>query len=55
MEPRVETVRLQAALGIESFFTEFKQWQRITTRYDKLAANFLGFIKPAASCSGSNS
>jgi transposase len=26
----------------------YKQWRRIATRYDKLAANFLGFIKIAS-------
>jgi transposase len=30
--------------GSESFFAKLKQWRRIATRYDKLAANFLGFI-----------
>lgn len=34
--------------GIESFFARLKQWRRIATRYDKLAANFLGFIKLAS-------
>jgi transposase len=34
--------------GIESFFAKLKQWRRIATRYDKLAVNFLGFIKIAA-------
>ncbi|XUP58122.1 IS5 family transposase [Allorhizobium sp. Av2] len=34
--------------GIESFFAKLKQWRRIATRYDKLAANFLGFIKLAS-------
>lgn len=31
--------------GIEGFFAKLKQWRRIATRYDKLAANFLGFVK----------
>ena len=35
-------------MGIEGFFARLKQWRRIATRYDKLAANFLGFIKIAA-------
>lgn len=30
--------------GVEGFFAKLKQWRRIATRYDKLAANFLGFI-----------
>jgi transposase len=34
--------------GIESFFAKLKQYRRIATRYDKLAANFLGFIKLAS-------
>jgi transposase len=34
--------------GIESFFANLKQWRRIATRYDKLAANFIGFIKIAS-------
>jgi transposase len=34
--------------GIEGFFAKLKQWRRIATRYDKLAANFLGFIKLAS-------
>jgi transposase len=34
--------------GAEGFFAKLKQWRRIATRYDKLAANFLGFIKLAS-------
>jgi transposase len=34
--------------GVESFFARIKQWRRIATRYDKLATNFLGFIKLAS-------
>lgn len=34
--------------GIESFFAKLKQWRRLATRHDKLAANFLGFIKLAS-------
>ena len=34
--------------GIEGLFAKLKQWRRIATRYDKLAANFLGFIKIAS-------
>jgi transposase len=34
--------------GIEGFFARLKQYRRIATRYDKLAANFLGFIKLAS-------
>ena len=34
--------------GIEGFFARLKQWRCIATRYDKLAANFRGFIKLAS-------
>ena len=34
--------------GVEGFFAKLKQWRRIATRYDKLAANFLGFVKLAS-------
>jgi transposase len=34
--------------GVEAFFAKLKQWRRIATRYDKLAANFLGFVKLAS-------
>lgn len=34
--------------GIEGFFAKLKQWRRIATRYDKLAQNFLGFVKLAS-------
>ena len=34
--------------GIEAFFARLKQWRRIATRYDKLAANFLGFVTLAS-------
>jgi hypothetical protein len=30
---------------IEGFFDKLKQWRRIATRYDKLAATFLAFVK----------
>jgi transposase len=33
---------------VEGFFAKLKQFRRIATRYDKLAQNFLGFIKLAA-------
>ena len=35
---------------IERFFNKIKQYGRIATRYDKLAANYLAFIKIAAIC-----
>jgi transposase len=34
--------------GVEGFFAKLKQWCRIATRYDKIADNFLGFIKLAS-------
>ena len=33
---------------IERFFNKLKQFRRVATRYDKLLANFMGFIKLAA-------
>ncbi len=33
---------------IERFFNKLKHFRRVATRYDKLLANFLGFIKIAA-------
>jgi transposase len=33
---------------VERFFNKIKQCRRIATRYDKLAANYLAFIKPAS-------
>jgi transposase len=33
---------------IERFFNRIKQCRRIATRYDKLAENFLAFVKLAA-------
>jgi transposase len=33
---------------IERFFNKIKQCRRIATRYDKLAANYLAFIKLAS-------
>jgi transposase len=32
---------------IERFFNEIKQCRRVATRYDKLAANYLAFVKLA--------
>ena len=31
---------------VERFFNKIKQCQRVATRYDKLAANYLAFIHP---------
>ncbi|OJY01967.1 MAG: IS5 family transposase [Rhizobiales bacterium 63-22] len=33
---------------VERFFNKLKQFRRVATRYDKLLANFLGFVKLAA-------
>ena len=33
---------------IENAFCRLKDYRRVATRYDKLAANFLGFIKLAS-------
>jgi transposase len=33
---------------IERFFNRIKQWQRIATRYDRLAENLLAFVKLTA-------
>jgi transposase len=32
---------------VERFFNKIKQCRRVATRYDKLAANYLAFVKPA--------
>ena len=29
---------------VERFFAQIKQYRRVATRYDKKAANFLGFV-----------
>ena len=34
--------------AIERFFCKLKQFRRVATRYDKLLANFMGFVKLAA-------
>lgn len=33
---------------IERFFDKLKQFRRVATRYDKLLANYMGFVKLAA-------
>lgn len=45
---RYDRIAYKQRWGIESFFARIKQWRRIATRYDKIAANFLGFVKLAA-------
>ena len=32
---------------VERFFNKIKQCRRVATRYDKLAANYLAFVKLA--------
>ena len=43
-----DKIAYQNRWGIEGFFAKLKQWRRIATRYDKLAASFLGFVKLAS-------
>ena len=45
---RYDKIAYKNRWGIEGFFARIKQWRRIATRYDKLAANFLGFVKLAS-------
>ena len=45
---RYDRIAYRQRWGIEGFFAKPKQWRRIATRYDKLAANFLGFVKLAS-------
>jgi putative transposase len=33
---------------VERFFSKLKQFRRVATRYDKLLANFMGFVTIAA-------
>jgi ABC-type polar amino acid transport system ATPase subunit len=50
-EQRVAIVRAIAYKErniIERFFNKLKQFRRVATRYDKLLANFMGFVKLAA-------
>ena len=52
---RYDRTACQQRWGIEGFFARIQERRRIATRYDKLAANFRGFVKLATSCSGLNS
>lgn len=45
---RYDRIAYKQRWGIESFCARFKQWHRIATRYDKIARNFLGFVKLAS-------
>ena len=47
-EPTCFTPNLYRARNlVERFFNKIKQCRRIATRYDKLAANYLAFVKLA--------
>jgi transposase len=45
---RCAQARLGARNLIERFFNKIKQCRRAATRYDKLAANYLAFVKLAS-------
>jgi len=45
---RYDKIAYRQRWSVESFFAKLKQWRRIATRYDKLAANFIGFVKIAS-------
>lgn len=47
-QDRYDRIAYMQRWGIEGFFAKLKQWRRIATRCDKLAANFLGFVKLAS-------
>ena len=38
---------LKSGVAYERFFNKIKQCRRVATRYDKLAANYLAFVKLA--------
>lgn len=44
---RYDRIAYKQRWAVEGFCAKLKQWRRITTRDDNLAANFLGFIKRA--------
>jgi putative transposase len=55
--PAKQNRKIQRAYGtglykecnhIERFFNKLKRFRRVATRYDKLLANFMGFVKLAA-------
>jgi putative transposase len=43
-----DTERYKERNRIERFFNKLKHFRRVATRYDKLLANFMGFVKLAA-------
>jgi transposase len=44
----LQSLSLPTAQLVERFFNKIKQCRRIATRYDKLATNYLAFIKLAS-------
>ena len=44
----LQPVSVSRANLIERFFNKIKQCRRVATRYDRLAANYLAFIKLAS-------
>lgn len=45
---RYDRIAYKQRWDIEGFFAKLKQWRRIATCYDKIAPNFLGFVKLAS-------
>src|SRR5262249_30767284 len=48
VQRRYDTELYKERNRIERFFNKLKQFRRVATRYDKLLANFMGFVKIAA-------
>jgi transposase len=46
--PRKRTSNWPPSPQPDRFFNKIKQWRRVATRYDKLAANDLAFIELAS-------
>ncbi|CDX52941.1 transposase (fragment) [Mesorhizobium plurifarium] len=40
-----DKIAYKSRWGTEAFFAKLKQWRGTATRYNKIAANFLGFVK----------
>ena len=47
-DPMLQPLSVSARNPIERFFNKIKQCGRVATRYDKLAANYLVFVKLAS-------
>jgi len=45
---RYDTALYKERNRVERFFNRLKQFRRVATRYDKLLANFRGFVQLAA-------